>query len=499
MGVKPLYYRWDGTTLVFASEIKSLLEHPAISVEPNLPAIAEYMNAMYTRGEHTWFTGIKRLLPAHWLLAEPGGLRVMQWWDVPAHEEPLGKRPERYYIEKTRALLEDSVRLRLRSDVPLGSHLSGGLDSSAVVALLSRQLKSVGEPVRTFSGAFADGEEYDERRYVRAVVRRYRTDHRETLPGAGDLPRLFDRLVYHMDEPAAGPGILLQWAVCDLTRQSGVTVINGGQGGDEAWGGYFGYIPSYLRTLVRQARRDPAVLATLLSDAATIVRREHTRSSLVSALARGRRGRLSPEGHLGPWAGERFSGDTQIESAVHASFSTTDRTPLAAAMYADLKWYLPALLHVEDRTSMAFSLESRAPLLDYRLIELAASVPSALKLKNLEMKHILREAVKDLLPPVIYRRTDKKGMPTPTSPWFRGSLAAWVREQLLPANHSPSGLLDADYVRTAVEEHQSGRSDRSNDLWKMLNIEAWWKIFVERTSQFADEPIHEGASLATVE
>src|SRR5919198_6212109 len=155
IGVKPLYYRWHDRTLVFASEIKALLEHPDIPARPNLPAIAEYMNAMYTTGEHTWFEGIKRLLPGHYMLAdEEGGLQVRQWWDIPNAEDPPGKRPEKYYVRRAREILEDSVRLRLRSDVPLGAHLSGGIDSSAVVALLSKRLAPSGEPVRTFSGAF---------------------------------------------------------------------------------------------------------------------------------------------------------------------------------------------------------------------------------------------------------------------------------------------------------------------------------------------------------
>jgi asparagine synthase (glutamine-hydrolysing) len=493
LGVKPLYYWWDGATLVFGSEIKALLAHPSIEARPHLPAIAEYMNAMYTRGDHTWFAGIKRLLPGHWMLADPGGMEIRQWWDIPNIEEPLGKRPEKYYIERTRDLLEDSVRLRLRSDVPLGSHLSGGLDSSAVVALLSKQLKPSGEPVRTFSGAFAEGEEYDERRYVRAVVSRYRTDHRETLPVAADLPRLMEKMVWHMDEPAAGPGILLQWAVCELTRRSGVTVINGGQGGDEAWGGYFGYIPAYLRTLMRQARRNPALFAALLKDGTTLLGREHTRKSLLKAFASGRSGRLRPDSHLGDWAGDRFTEagtgwQEDVAMPPHVA-GLEGRTALSAATYADLKWYLPALLQVEDRTSMAFSLESRAPLLDYRLIEHAARAPSALKLKNLEMKHILRRAVKDLLPPVVYKRTDKKGMPTPIAPWFRDSLAPWVKEMLLAPTTNSSGLLSSAYVRTAINEHLTGAKDRSNDLWKMLSIETWWRVYMNEQSQLADEPI----------
>ena len=493
LGVKPLYYVWDGHTFIFGSEIKALLAHPRIahSVQPHLPAIARYMSGMYTTGQHTWFEGIHQLLPGHFMLVGPDGLKTCRWWDLPAHEDEFGHRPERYYIHRTRELLEDSVRLRIRSDVPLGAHLSGGLDSSAIVGLLSKRLGEAGEPVRTFSGAFAEGPAYDERPYIHQVVSRYHTDHHETTPTAHHLTDLMERLVWHMDQPAAGPGILLQWKVCELSRSCGVTVINGGQGGDEAWGGYYGYIPAYMRTLVRQARRHPSLYAELVGDLWRVVARSHSRAALVQALQAGRRGRLRPYALRGAWAGERFEalplpphpssdGPDSPDSDHHHPDPDphAELSPLAQAMRWDLKWYLPALLHVEDRTSMAFSLESRAPLLDYRLIEHAASVPSVLRLKNLELKHILRQAVRDLLPPAIYARTDKMGMPTPVSVWFRGGLAGWVREKLLAPESMSSGLLNPAYVRQAVDEHLSGRRDRSQDLWKMLNVVVWWRVFV---------------------
>jgi asparagine synthase (glutamine-hydrolysing) len=480
LGVKPLYYWWNGTTFIFASEIKSLLTHPDVRVEPHLPAIAEYMNAMYTTGEHTWFQGIKRLLPGHYLLVSPDGLTVRRWWDIPAHEDEPGEKSESFYVRRTRELLEDSVRLRLRSDVPLGAHLSGGIDSSAVVALISRQLRSEGERLRTFSGAFAEGPDYDERRYIHLVARQYNTQHNETIPTARDLPRLMEQMVWHMDEPAAGPGILLQWFVCELTRHNGVTVINGGQGGDEAWGGYFGYLPAYLRTLQQQARKHPHLAAQLSTDLSRLITRNETRSALLRAAATGRRGRLEATSHLGAWAGPRFADEGRSTKDDGNCPPIQDpkskiQNPLAAVQYTDLKWYLPALLQVEDRTSMAFSLESRAPLLDYRIIEHAASVPSALKMKGLTMKRVLREAVRDLLPPPIYARRDKMGMPTPTARWFRGELSHWV-EQCLTAN--PSGLLAPGHVQQALQDHRTGTRDRSNDIWKMLSVEAWWKIFV---------------------
>ncbi|MDQ3707068.1 MAG: asparagine synthase (glutamine-hydrolyzing) [Chloroflexota bacterium] len=485
IGVKPVYYHWDGERLVFASEIKALLAYPGIEARPNFAAIAEYMNAMFTTGEHTWFEGIKRLLPGHYMLADAQGLQVRQWWDAPTAEDPVGKHDESYYVSRTRELLEDSVRLRLRSDVPLGAHLSGGLDSSSIVALLSRRLRESGEPVRTFSGAFAEGPAYDERRYVEDVVAKYGTEHHETLPTARDLQRLLDRIVWHMDEPAAGPGILLQWAVCRITNDAGVIVINGGQGGDEAWGGYLGYVPAYFRSLLKAARKHPRLLLDVVKSGFVLLSRSNTRMTLLKTLVRGRKARLRASTALGTWAGPEFKragvGGTQEEGTSTPGATQGRRSALGAVMYYDLKWYLPALLQVEDRTSMAFSLESRAPLLDYRLIELATSVPSHLKMKHLDMKHIFKEAVKDVLPASIYKRTDKMGMPTPVDIWFRESLASWVREQLDSPDAREFGLLDRDFVLNALEEHQSGARDRSLDLWKMLNLVTWWRLHIART------------------
>lgn len=496
LGVKPLYYRWDGDTLLFASEIKALLAHPDVAAHPHYPAICEYMSATFTVGTHTWFEGIERLLPGHSMVASAHGLAVRQWWDLPAEEDAPGLSPQKKYVARVRKLLEDSVRLRLRSDVPLGAHLSGGLDSSAVVALLSKRLLKAGERVRTFSGAFADGPAYDERKYIAEVVQKYNTDHHETLPTASDLPALLERIIRHMDEPAAGPGILLQWAVCESTARAGVVVINGGQGGDEAWGGYFGYVPAYFKTLLKAALNKPSLTLDLLRSVLVILSRPAMRSALLKSLLNGRRSRARASDKVGAWAGPRF-GTVADSGQVAANAEATtgggkSRNPLAAAMYYDLKWYLPALLQVEDRMSMAFSLESRAPLLDYRLIELSARVPGILKMKGLDSKHVLKLAVKDLLPADVYRRTDKMGMPTPIAVWFSGSLGDWIQEQLTATEVQSLGILDQGYVEEALREHRSGVQDRSLDLWKMLNLVTWWRIYMGSEA----EPVRVGVEYA---
>jgi asparagine synthase (glutamine-hydrolysing) len=489
LGIKPLYYWWDGQQLIFGSEIKALLAHPAVAVEPNGAAIAQYFQAMHLGGDHTWFQGIHRLLPGHYLTVDASGLHIRRYWDLPAAEDPPGVRSEADYIAEVRALLADAVRIHLRSDVPVGAHLSGGVDSSAVVALISRQLDG---PVRTFSGAFGEGPAYDERPYIQAVVDRYRTDHHEVVPTWEDLPAVLPRLVWHLDEPVVGAGAFPQYFVCKITRAAGVIVVNGGQGGDELFGGYYGYIPAYLRSLAQALRRRPAPgrAAALVADGARVLLDPTLRPVALTALRSGRRGRLQTgDGAALP----AFFGPTLrildfASSILESADPTTDnpkskiqnpKSPLGAALAYDLRHYLPGLLHVEDRTSMAWGLESRVPLLDYRLVELAMRIPAPLKLRGLETKRILRRAVADLLPPAVAARRDKKGFPTPIDRWFAGPLAGWLEGQLLGPEAQARGLFDPPYVRRALAEHRAG-ADRSRDLWMLLNTHQWWRLFVEK-------------------
>jgi asparagine synthase (glutamine-hydrolysing) len=470
MGIKPLYYWWDGRRLAFASEIKALLCHPAIKAEPDGAAIAEYWRAMYTMGSHTWFAGIQRLLPGEHMLVDRRGMQVRRYWDLPDHEDGPG-RSEASYVEETRALLEDSVRLCLRSDVPVGAHLSGGVDSSAITALLSRRLAPTA--LKTFSGAFDAGPDYDERRYIGAVAQRYGTDHYETVPTPEDLPATLPRLVWSLDEPVAGPGAFPQYFVCKLTRQSGVIVVNGGQGGDELFGGYFGYLPAYLRSLVQSLRRRPSpdLLAALLGDGLRVAAQPALREAAWEAFGSGRRGRLRPDaaGALPPFFGPTLRRLDYTPTARETPAG--ERSILGDALAFDLRHYLPALLQVEDRVSMAWSLESRVPLLDYRLVELAMRIPPHLKLRGLETKRILRRAVADLLPPIVAERRDKKGFPTPIGPW--------LRETLLGPDALARDLFDPAAVTTLLDDHVAGRGDSSRPLWMMLNTHLWFKQFVE--------------------
>lgn len=473
MGIKPLYYWYDAATqsLVFGSEIKAILQDRRVPRDPNPAAIAEYARYGYVTGDRTWFAGIKQLPPGCYAELGPDsdGLQVRRWWDLPAGEDAPGLRSEEEYVTELRGLLRDAVKLHLRADVPVGAHLSGGLDSSSVVALVSNQLKASGAgPLKSFSGAFSEGAAYDERRYIHAVADMYQTDHHETIPTATDLPATFDKLIWHMDYPTVGPGLLPQYFVCKLTAENGVIVVNGGQGGDELFAGYFRYVPPYIRGKLATLRSNPATALSLLADAGRIM----TRGSLRELAFNRSRRRMVNEGSMG-----------LLQSSLHAALPERDpgpnpgANPLQRALYWDIRNYLPALLHVEDRTSMSVSLESRVPLLDYRIVELAARIPAVLKLKQLETKRIMRRAVTPLLPPMVAQRRDKKGFPTPIDRWFSGPLYEWVGDQL--TDLSPTAALLLDRQRLAHLLQQQRQHDQSRELWLALSIAAWCRLFVD--------------------
>ncbi len=473
MGIKPLYYWYDAASqsLVFGSEIKAILQDCRVPREPDPAAIAEYARFMYVTSDRTWFAGIRQLPPGCYLELGPEteGLQVRRWWDLPSEEDGQNLRSEDEYITDLRALLRDAVKLHLRSDVPVGAHLSGGLDSSSIVALVSNQLQASGAgPLKTFSGAFAEGAAYDERAYINLVANRYQTDHHETIPSAADLPAVFDKLIWHMDYPTVGPGLLPQYFVCKLTAENGVIVVNGGQGGDELFAGYFRYVPPYLRGKLATLRQHPAAAAGLLADAGRIASRAALRDL---ALNRTRR-KIVNEGNMALLVAEAQAALPERDPG-----SNPGSNPLQRALYWDMRNYLPALLHVEDRTSMSVSLESRVPLLDYRIVELAARIPAALKLKGLETKRIMRRAVAPLLPPQIVQRRDKKGFPTPIDLWFSGPLYEWVCDQLTDLSPTAAALLDQQHLRQLLREQQ--QHDHSRALWMALSINAWCRQFID--------------------
>lgn len=490
VGIKPFYYYLDGRRLIVASEIKAILKDPSVKREPCYPAILDYLNFMYVLGEKTFFTGIKKLLPGFTLRMNlQGRLDVKQYWDLKFNRDEV--IDEENAATRLLETLKDSVRIHLRSDVPLGCHLSGGLDSSAVTCLAS-SFYQANNKLDTFSGKFDEDPFYDETKYAKQVAAFVGSEYHEITPSAALFPDVMEQLVWVMDEPSAGPGIYPQYYVSRLASEH-VKVVLGGQGGDELFGGYpryflasglmdplggltpqssggsggfskFDFILGYIkrRGLKRTMHK---VLQHLKIRSGDI--REKWRSFSTS---------MDFDGSLlGPMVQPIYSSYDPDSEFFHYIDSENANDTFDKLLYHDFKCYLPALLQVEDRTSMAVSLESRVPMLDYRVAELAASIPSSLKVKMGEPKYILKQAVRGLVPGEIIDRKDKKGFPTPINYWFKSSLSPYLKNKLLDKRAIDRGVFNPETVRAML----ASRDDNSWELWTLLNVELWFRTFID--------------------
>lgn len=482
LGVKPLYYFVDEERIILASEIKAILTDSEIRRIPNYHSIMDYLNFMYVLGDKTFFKGIKKLLPGHRLLiTQEGKVSIDQYWDVEYGN--LAVKSEEKIARDLYDLLNDSVRIHLRSDVPLGCHLSGGLDSSTVVSLSSKIYNGT-SPIKTFSGKFKEDPFYDETPYAKIIAGKTGAEYHETIPSAELFPDIIERLVWYMDEPSVGPGIYPQYFVCQLASQN-VKVVLGGQGGDELFGGYPRYFLASNFAGSSTGEQQTKNLFFLINYA--------KRHGLKRTLAKGAGFlKIKSGGQEDRW--KFFSkavGDTKslIGPALFRESRNYDQDDqffqyirkdnathlFDKLLYHDLKAYLPGLLQVEDRTSMAVSLESRVPLLDYRIVEYAAGIPPEIKVKNGNMKYILKKAVRGLLPDEIIERNDKKGFPTPINVWFKGKLSGYLKNILLDERTLSRGLFD----RKALSGLLSSKVDNSWTLWALLNVELWFRTFID--------------------
>ena len=492
LGKKPFYYFWDGRLFAFASEIKALFAHPDISAKFNESVLPEYLAFGYTSSDETLFSGIRRLLPGHFLLLRPEGERYVLethcYWDIPRYQA-LEDQDDASWIRQCRARLEDAVKTRLMSDVPLGVFLSGGVDSSTIAALMTR---FVDGPIQTFSVGYAE-QPYSELDYARRVAGHLRTEHREVLLSRERFFDLLPLLIWHEDEPLAWPSSVPLYAVSRLASRH-VKVVLTGEGGDELFAGYARYrhylwncrwerhyrlLPAVfrrrLRSLIAASDLLPADLRRKFGH--TFFGRDGNLESLYldnfySAFPPGEHSAL----FRGPWA---------VSDQAYSHFlSYWNREPqhslLARMLYADQKTYLVELLMKQDQMSMASSIESRVPLLDHRFVEFAARVPDRMKLRGRTGKYILKKTAEDLLPHEILYRT-KMGFPTPWRAWLLDSASDAVYQSLL----DPDGLLAAYVDRRSLEpllaRHRQGREDASDRIWRLLNLQIWAGIFLTRT------------------
>lgn len=483
-GKKPFVYAKTSSALVFGSEIKAITAHPAIRTEPNFVAIDAYLTYQYVPSPLTAFSGINKLPPAHFLLCSSAGeMRVERYWSPPNAVLTTTASVEELEVELVRRLRE-AVRQRLVSDVPLGAFLSGGVDSSSIVALMAEQSTT---PVRTFSIGFRE-ESYDELPFARLVAQRYGTEHHEQIVTA-QVAEVLPTLVKHYNEPFADPSAVPMYHLSKLTREH-VTVALSGDGGDEAFSGYdrYGQVAHWERTRVipRAARRRVATVASSILD-----RFPYRNGTARLARAFTMFGGALPERYLLVMTVLKpqekrvcYSAEFQglLEGQRHPPLSLPwkpDTDMLDWMMQHDRHFYLPDCLMVKtDVASMANSLEVRCPMLDHLFVEFSATIPSSLKRNGSGGKKILKSAVRALVPEPIIRRR-KTGFGLPLGTWFRTAWAEPLRELLLDDRATRRGLFNQHMLKRMVDEQLSGRRDWSDRLWCFAFLESWFREFID--------------------
>jgi asparagine synthase (glutamine-hydrolysing) len=490
LGIKPLYYLHSKKTFLFASEIKALLAHPGVSAELNRGALPEYLAFGYLAGTRTLFAGIQKLAPGHTaVLEETGELRIHQYWDPPQGESSE-LRPTSYYVDGYRDLLKQAVQSHLMSDVPLGVFLSGGIDSSAIAALMSDIRRA---PIETFSVGYSE-EAYSELPYAKVMAEHLGSNHHEIRISRRDFFEALPKLIWHEDEPLAWPSSVSLYFVARLAREH-VKVVLTGEGSDETlagytrypftlWNarldrGYRGMVPDGMRRFLRHAVADSDGLPTkikrklrhtfLVRDGASWA--DFYLDNFYSAFSETEQDGLLAE-EMRPTPGQAYRDVLNFWEKSSGSL-------LERLLYTDIKTYLVELCMKQDQMSMAASVESRVPFLDHELVEFALNIPAGLKTRGLTGKRILKSAMKGLVPDSILNRR-KMGFPTPLSDWLVGSQVDTIEHLLLEGRSLNRGLFKPESLRRLFAEHRTSYRDHSSKLWRLLNLELWHRVFVDR-------------------
>lgn len=478
LGIKPLYYYWDGKTLIFGSEIKAIVANPRVARTLNLEALCDYFTLLYIPAPKSIFQNIHKLEAGHVLTLAAGTVKIQQYWDL--HFHPDLEVSENEWQERILTKLEEAVRIRLMSEVPLGAFLSGGVDSSAVVALMAGLMH---EPVKTASIGFQE-QSFNELPYARQVAGQFATDHHEQMVKP-DSVAILDQLVWYFDEPFADSSAVPTYYVSQVAKQK-VTVCLSGDGGDENFAGYRRYyfdrmensIRSFIPNIIRQQCIKPLAGLYPKMDWAPQMFRAKT---LLTNLA------MDPvEGFFNSMSwfqGSRASLFTEDVTRQLAGYSPIDtfrrhyanapQDPLSAVQYIDIKTYLvDDILTKVDRASMAHSLEVRVPLLDHEFMELVANIPSKLKLKSREGKYILKKSLeRKLQHDTLYR--PKNGFSIPLGQWLKNDLKSLFEKSVLNQTAKTIQLLNKRTVETIWREHQTGQRERSAELWPILFLQKW--------------------------
>jgi len=488
-GKKPLFYFDGPSAFIFASELQSLLEDPSVPRVPDRDAIRYYLTYQCVPYPYTAFQGIRKLPPAHYLILERDQLRLGRYWGLRYAE--TSEEPEEALSKRLRRHLEEAVALRMVSDVPVGAFLSGGIDSSAVVALMARMSEG---PVKTFSIGF-DDDRLSELPYARTVAARFATDHHEFVVKP-DAVTILPLLVRHFGEPFADSSAVPQYYLSKLAAEF-VTVALSGDGGDEAFGGYDRHLASLL---ARPADRMPGPLRNGLASLGEAMSRLSVSAPRLARIGRFLRalGDDAPRRYA-RWvsAFDReeqaglFSADLldQVRGVdphqliLDAYRATNASHPLDATLDVDVRTYLPNDLLVKvDITSMANSIEVRSPFLDHPLMEFAASLPASLKIRGMKKKYLLKQSLANLLPRDILNRP-KQGFAVPIDRWFRQELKEMAWDTLLDPRSLERGYFNGEAVQRMLDEHARGVRTRHHQLWSLLMLELWHRAFIDSSSR----------------
>ncbi|MFN3426248.1 MAG: asparagine synthase (glutamine-hydrolyzing) [Candidatus Thermochlorobacter sp.] len=497
IGIKPLYYTFQHGALFFASEIKAILKHPSISKELNLQGLYDYLSLLTTPPGETLFKNIFKLEAGHYArITRQGDMQKVKYWDLTHQTEPFPQ--EEFYVESfcvrnIRRLLRDSIKLRMISDVPFGVMLSGGIDSSMNVALMSELMS---RPVETFTVGFKDLEKYNELEYARQIATVFHTNHHEILLTEQDAIDFLPKMVWHQDEPNADPVCVPLYFVSKLACDSGTIVVQVGEGSDEEFSGYLHYLREwryyyYYYSLLPQALKDiayrvakmlrgtslPAEYARRASEndvpfyGGAVSFTEEMKRSLLTASYRHR---LQSSGRIV----EKFFSELQqlLPDARSEDY-------LRKMIYAEFKSRLAELLLMRvDKMSMAVSIEARVPFLDHRLVEFAFRIPQRLKLKHGEPKYIMKKAAEGILPDnIIYRK--KQGFAAPSSEWLRsGKLSPIAEARILGSGLMKMNLFSKKYIQRLFEEHRTGTRSYGSQLWTLLVLAEWYAQHFERSA-----------------
>jgi len=486
IGKKPLYYTYKNQTLIFASEIKALLQDPEVSVEVNRLAITDYLSYGYTPTPETMFKGIKKLPPAHFMIYEKGNIRLEKYWELDFSKKV--KLSEKDYCNRIVDLLEESTKIRLISDVPLGAFLSGGIDSSAVVYMMSR-LSS--KPVKTFSIGF-DEESYSELKYAKIIAERFKTEHHEYIVKP-DAIELLPKLVWHYNEPYADSSALPSYYVAKMTRQE-VTVALNGDGGDEDFGGYERFMAARYAELINKT---PFPFKKKIID--NIIKRIPESLEFKDFKTRLRRflvmsAKTYRERHYN-WVtifrdnekDDLFNDGFKREITNRNSFTYLDRAfnecgskdIVDLVMSADIKTnLLDDLLVKMDIATMANSLEGRSPFLDHKMMEFCAAMPSNMKIKGVKLKYIIKKTLSKALPKQILSR-GKMGFGVPLDAWFRNELKNYSYEILMSDKALKRGYFKKDAIRKILDEHTAAKANNGARIWSLLFLELWHREFID--------------------